>query len=466
MVPFFVFIYLLLTLGIGVLAAQRVRTSSDFCLAGQKLPVWMCSASMFSTWYGAETIVGAPSEFLQSGMIGIIEDPFGTTLCFLLLGRFFARKIYQLNFLTVSDFIKQRYGPHFEKLFSIMMMMCYLGWVGAQFLAMSVVLQSTTGVDASLGLWLSAALVCAYTLLGGMWSVSYNDTIQSCVIIFSLIFIALMVWFNIDFSTVRFSDQTLTGVRLFSFYPEQGGFFDWVKYISSWIAIGFGSISGQDVFQRVMSAKSEQVAARSAYYSAGFYLIFGLVPVFITYLLKISYADLDFVPVEQVLIDGIRIHTGVLVQTLFFGALLSAIMSSASGGLIAVSVTLAENVIKPYCRSVSDREFLLLVRGCVIISGVLSAGYAAHNPKIYQLLLEASAFSTATQFVPFCFGLYSKKPGAVCAFCSVFAGFLTWSVCVIMGDSSVSPLFGVSASLVGYLIPLAYQKWFKFQQVY
>ncbi|MDD9950848.1 MAG: sodium:solute symporter family protein [Zetaproteobacteria bacterium] len=451
--PIFVGAYLLVTLGIGVVAGRRVKTSQDFCLAGRKLSVWVCCASMFSTWFGAETIVGSPAEFLHHGILGIIEDPFGTTLCFFLLGRFFARKIYDLNLLTVSDFIRQRYGAGVERWFSTMMVMCYFGWIGAQFIAMSVVIETTVGVESHYSLWISATLVCAYTLLGGLWSVSYNDVIQTVVILVSLVVICGYAVMQTASLQPVLPTVTESGTSLFLFYPRGGGWLDWAKYVSAWIAIGFGDLCGQDVFQRVASAKSRKVAAKAAYSAAVMYLAVGLIPVVLTYLFRLIYPDLSQVPAQQVLIYGIQAHTGKFIQVLFFGALLSAIMSSASGGLIAVAVTVAENMVRPYAPGMSDRHFLRLIRFCVVVSGLFSAWYASRNPRIYHLLLEASAFSTATQFVTFWLGLYTVVPKAINAFCAMGAGLMAWGLCMWFDYSEVSALFGLMISFIAFWLP-------------
>ena len=80
--------YLLLTLVVGFVAARRVRTVSDFALAGKRLSFFMASATVFATWFGSETILGSSAEFAKNGLSGVIEEPFGAALCLILVGLF------------------------------------------------------------------------------------------------------------------------------------------------------------------------------------------------------------------------------------------------------------------------------------------------------------------------------------------------------------------------------------------
>ena len=97
----FIAIYLLGTLFIGWFASKFVKTANDFAIAGRKMPTYVVASALFATWFGSETVMGASSEFVENGLLGVIEDPFGASLCLLLIGLFFARPLYKLNILTL-----------------------------------------------------------------------------------------------------------------------------------------------------------------------------------------------------------------------------------------------------------------------------------------------------------------------------------------------------------------------------
>src|SRR5260370_18535613 len=116
-------------------------------LAGRSLPIVLSSAALFATWFGSETVFGASSEFLNHGLFGVIEDPFGAALCLVLFGVFFARKLYTMNLLTLGDFFKIRYGRRTELIASAFLAPPYVGYIAAQLVAMGIILKVVTGLD-------------------------------------------------------------------------------------------------------------------------------------------------------------------------------------------------------------------------------------------------------------------------------------------------------------------------------
>ncbi|MEY3428469.1 MAG: Sodium/pantothenate symporter, partial [Pseudomonadota bacterium] len=102
--------YLLITIAIGLVAAKRVKSSADFAIAGRNLPLAMIVTTTFATWFGSETVLGIPAKFVNSGLNGVVEDPFGAGSCLILVGLFFAGKLYRMTLLTISDYYRERYG--------------------------------------------------------------------------------------------------------------------------------------------------------------------------------------------------------------------------------------------------------------------------------------------------------------------------------------------------------------------
>src|SRR5438270_813816 len=140
----FVILYLLGTLGVGVWAGTRIKNSSDFAIAGRSLPLIMVVTTTFATWFGAETVMGIPAKFVQGGLGTIVEDPFGAGFCLILVGLFFAIKLYKHNLLTIGDFYRQRYGRGVEVFCSAAIILSYLGWVAAQITALGLVFSVLT----------------------------------------------------------------------------------------------------------------------------------------------------------------------------------------------------------------------------------------------------------------------------------------------------------------------------------
>jgi SSS family solute:Na+ symporter len=188
-----VFGYLFITIAIGLFAARRVKNTADFAIAGRHLPLVMIVTTTFATWFGSETVLGIPAKFVNSGLHGIVEDPFGAGTCLILVGLFFASKLYKMTLLTISDYYRERYGRVVEIICSVIIMISYLGWVAAQVTALGVVFNvlSEGYLSVSLGMVIGVISVLAYTLFGGMWSVAITDFIQMIVLVAGLGILAI-----------------------------------------------------------------------------------------------------------------------------------------------------------------------------------------------------------------------------------------------------------------------------------
>jgi Na+/proline symporter len=134
-----VFAYLLVTIAIGLVAARRVKNTADFAVAGRNLPLAVIVTITFATWFGSELVLGIPAKFIQGGLGGVVQDPFGAGTCLILVGCFFAAKLYRMTLLTISDYFRERYGRTVEVMSSLIIMLSYLGWVSAQVTALGLV---------------------------------------------------------------------------------------------------------------------------------------------------------------------------------------------------------------------------------------------------------------------------------------------------------------------------------------
>ena len=123
----FVTLYLALTITIGLIASRLVKNSTDYLIAGRGLPLYMNVATVFATWFGAETVLSVSATFAKDGLHGIPGDPFGASVCLVLAALLFARLFYRMNLLTIGDFYKQRYGKPVEVLTSLSISLSYLG---------------------------------------------------------------------------------------------------------------------------------------------------------------------------------------------------------------------------------------------------------------------------------------------------------------------------------------------------
>lgn len=418
-----IIIYLLITVAIGAWSSKLVKNSSDFVLAGRQLPLFLSASALFATWFGSETIFGASSEYLESGLQGVIEDPFGGALCLMLFGMFFLRPMYRMNVLTLGDVYKRIFGKRVEFFASIFMVPAYFGYVAAQLVALALIFSTVTDISIANGIIISAAIVVFYTFLGGMWAVSITDFIQTSLIVVGLIWVAILVASKAG-GVMPILNSAPEGS--FQFLPATNAV-SWVNYLGAWMILGLGSIPSQDIYQRVMSAKSEKVAIHSTYLAAGFYLTIGLLPLFIALGAKYLYPELYLENKQLLLPTMVLRHSGIHVQILFFGALISAIMSTTSSGLLAPSAIISENLIRPFFGAkLKDKHFLWILRLNIITVAIIATVMAQWKTNIYELVAGASILLLVSLFVPLAAGLYWKRASEMGALMSIVFGMIAY----------------------------------------
>ncbi len=444
----FIIAYLLVTLLIGWWASRRVHSTKDFVVAGRQLPLVIASTALFATWFGSETLMGASSEFLENGLIGVVEDPFGAALCLILVGLFFARRLYRLNILTFSDFFNHRFSRRAEFISAIFMVPSYFGWIAAQLVAMAVILKTLTGMPFVYGIGLCTFVVLIYTYIGGMWAVSITDFVQTIMILIGLIIMAYSVNQQAG-GFQKVMDSTPEG--FFRFTPEPD-LHSIVEYFAAWITIGLGSIPQQDVFQRVMAAKDENVAVKASLLSGFMYLTIAFIPLYIGLCGKMLYPELLAGDPQMVLPEMVLQHGSIFLQIMFFGALLSAILSTTSGAILAPATVVGENLVKPYFKNLSDARLLQIMRFSVVGVAIASAIMANWNSNIYELVGQSSALSLVSLFVPLVAGLYWAKASNTGAILAMLLGMAVWIPCEIIGTEIPSLIWGLLASILGMLV--------------
>lgn len=458
MLLWLVVLYLAFSIALGLLAATRVHNASDYITAGRHLPLYVVFATVFATWFGAETVLGISGTFLQEGLGGLVSDPFGASLCLILVGLFFARPLYRMNLLTIGDYYRRRYDRPIEIVTSVCIALSYLGWVSAQVTALGLVFNvlSQDAVSQAQGMVIGAAIVLVYTLFGGMWSVAVTTFVQMIIIVLGLLYIA---WY-----VSGLAGGVSTVVRhaadhgKFAFWP---GFSapEILAFVAAWITLGFGSIPQQDVFQRVNSSRDEDTAVRGTVLGGVAYFLFAMVPLFLAYAATLidpkMVSELMGKDSQLILPSLIINHLPFYAQIVFYGALLSVIMSTASGTLLAPSVTISENVLRGMLGPLSDRQFLWMTRGVVVCFAFLVTGYSVLSDSSIQKMVEnAYKVTLVAAFVPLVAGLYWKRATTQGAALAIIAGLATWLGCELVSSDGLLPpqLAGFVAAILGMVV--------------
>ncbi len=462
-----VIVYLLITIGIGLWAAKRVKNTADFAIAGRHLPLYMIITTTFATWFGSELVLGVPAKFIEGGLQALVEDPFGAGMCLILVGAFFAAKLYRMNLLTISDYYRARYGRAIEVICSLIIMLSYLGWVSAQVTALGLVFNLLSGgsVSIPMGMTIGILSVLIYTLFGGMWSVAVTDFVQMIILVVGLLALA---FFAGDMAGGADKVVDLATSRdLFKFLPEPS-FHEIVFFIGAAVTMMLGSIPQQDIFQRVMSADTEKSAVRGTIIGGACYVIFAFVPMFLVasalIIMPTEATALLAEDPQKVLPTLVMDKMPFAMQVLFFGALLSAIKSCASATLLAPSVTFTENIWRQFRPFTTDKDNLKTMRISVLVFAacVLAYSIAMQGTPIYELVASAYQVPLVGAFVPLVFGLYWKRATTQGAISAVILGIGVWLIFMVtpaLHQAFPQQLAGLLAAVVGMLAGSLLPQW-------
>jgi Na+/proline symporter len=298
-------------------------------------------------------------------------------------------------------------------------------------------------------------VVLVYTLFGGMWSVAMTTFVQMIVIVIGLVWVTWMAGDMAGGFDNVLSKAAAEGK--FDFLPSLD-MVDMIAWIAAFATMALGSIPQQDVFQRVNSSKNEAVAVWGTTLGGASYFFFAAVPLFLAYTANI----IDPAMVERLMEQDSQLILPTLIlqympfyaQVIFFGALLSVIMSTASGTLLAPSVTFSENVLRGFIPGMSDRAFLLSTRITVIVFTALVTWYATSTESsIHEMVENAYRVTLAGAFVPLAAGLFWKRANNLGAALAIILGLSTWILFeLFVPEGDIEPqLYGLAASALGML---------------
>ena len=458
MLLWLVIFYWVVSVAIGLIASLKVKNVTDFAAAGHALPMYVVTATVFATWFGAEAVLGAPATFLQEGLAGVVADPFGSSLCLVLVGLFFAKPLYKAKYLTIGDFYREKYGRTVEVLITLCIAASYLGWVSAQIMALGLVFNvvSNGEISREVGMLIGSGSVLIYTLFGGMWAVAVTDFIQMIIIVLGLIFIT----FQVSDLAGGFTHvvQHANQAGLFNFFPK-ANFAEMIGFISALCTMMLGSIPQQDVFQRVTSSKTVQIAQRAAILGGVLYFCFAFIPMFLAYsanLIEPEVVKQELLGDTQLILPQLILHnTPLFAQVIFFGALLSAIKSCASATLLAPSVSFSENIIKGFFKELTPSQYLLIMRVTTLIFTILVTIFAINSSlSIFKMVESAYKVTLVAAFVPLVCGLYWSKANPIGGLLSIVFGLTAWLFTeAVLPNGTIPPqMVGLVFSFLGMFI--------------
>jgi Na+/proline symporter len=435
--------YVLIQFGIGIYVSRRIRTEADYLVAGRSLGYGLATFTIFATWFGAETCIGAAGAIYENGLSGGSADPFGYGVTLLLMGAVFAVPLWRRKLTTLADLFRQRYSVGVERLAVVLMVPASLLWAAAQIRAFGQVLSASSGFDVAWMISLAALLVVAYTFFGGLLADAWTDVVQGVALMVGLLVLAVAVFVRVGTEPLA----RLEPARLQLFGEAEA--FSLLATLEDWAIPVLGSVVAAELVVRVIAARSPQVAQRATLLAGGVYLLFGLIPAAIGLLGAVLLPGLA--DPEQVLPLVAQQYLPLALYAVFAGALVSAMLSTVDSTLLVASSLLSHNLVGPLRPGLSERGKVWLARAGVAVCGLVAYTLALSAEGVYALVEEASAFGSAGIFVVVAFGLFGRWGGVWSAVAALLGGVASWVLGAYVLALPYPYLTSLAAALVCYV---------------
>ncbi len=469
--------YVLFFFFLSLVASRRVKTESDYLIAGRKLPLFLAWGTLIATWFGAATMFAAAGAVRDEGLLGVVLDPFACAGTLVIAGFFFARPLWKSNIYTMADFYRQTYGPAAELTGGLIQVPSYFAWIALQYSALAGLLELYFGIPFSAGVLLVAALTLAYTLIGGMWSVTLTDSFQIVVAITGLVILTSatlsdpllgdgdpFVGFSVLFTTL--STDYPDHLRLWPDYATAGSTSAYItavlSVLAAWATGLFGNIPGQDLQQRVFAAKNAHTASRACILAGALYLAFGCLPLILGFASLVIHPGGDLDPVA--FLANTYLSPAMLV--VFVLAVVSMIVSTATSAVLAPATILGHNLLARIS-FFQKRKPLFRDRLSVVLVSVGGVSVAMLGESLMGLLDIALSIQLSALFVPVVCGIYGRPKNQACCVLAMLFGFTVWSGTYanevfspanlqILSDMQCIPsdFYGVTASMFGFWLGL------------
>jgi solute:Na+ symporter, SSS family len=445
--------YFLVMLLIGYFASRKVKTMEDYLIAGRSLPFYLALPTVVATWFGAGSSMGVSGTVYADGFYGVMADPFGCSLALLTAGLFFAAPFRRLRLLTISDLLRKAYGQVFERVSSVIVLPFYIGTLASQMLAMGYVFQIVSGGRLEFGILIGASIIMTYTISGGMWAVTITDFIQ-----FGLLTLGLLIIVPICFEQVKDTTAIFNTVakEFGSLLPDQERTsFSWLSYAGRILMTGLGAIMGQDLLQRFLASRTENIARMSGVVGCFVYMVLGFIPLFIGIAGREIYPNLE--TPEHLIPLLAKEYLSPIAFVIFACGLFSAIMSTADSYLLAGTTLVTNNVILKIWPVSGEKKKITLLRLVNFGVALIALGLAFSGQSIFNMMVHSGTILFVAIFVPASAALFWKGANVASAWTSVVCGIACWLGYLYFVEGEVNEdflfaaaTFGALCSLVGY----------------
>lgn len=419
--------FLAISAAIGIASVYFVHGSSRrFIVAGKSLPLVFVGTMLAAQSIDGNSSLGNSGLVYDFGFWAGATIPIGLGICLLFTGFLFGRPLNRMSLLTLPDFYYRRYGAATEGLSGILMIVSFVILVAGNFAASGFILELVLGVDFVVGMLIAAGIVLVYTSFGGLFSSAYTDIFQIYIAIFA--FWAAFIYFATGQAGPSWNDfinAVPDGYLDFSGLTDKdnGALIAW----STILALGLGDLVALDFMERVFAARDGRTASRGAYWGAALTFFTVIPTAFLGIFAFTMVPDIanSFLVYPTLAIEHVPTWLGILMLS----GVLGASMSTANGGILAISSVISRNLIqrdilgeilhKPH---MGNRRLLWTTRAFLVpVVGIaLYVAYRSPQPGKYLVLAFDVVFAGC--LVPLLLGLFWSKSNKYAALSAIIVG--------------------------------------------
>ena len=437
--------YMSIQFAIGIWASRRIVTEDDYLVAGRRLGPLLATFSIFATWFGAETTIGAAGAAYRDGLSLGSAEPFGYGLCLVLMGLVFAVPLWRRRLTTLADLFRARFSPAVERVAAVILVPSSILWAAAQIRAFGQILTTTTAaLDVELAIGVAAAFTILYTAFGGLLADAITDLVQGILLVLGLLLLGVVVVRHVG-GIEPFAALALASGRLRLAAPPGVGR---LAMLEEWAIPIFGSVIATELVGRIIATRTPEIARRASLLAGAMYIVVGLIPV------TLGVVGVGLVgalgDAESILPVLAREMLPTLGYALFAGGLISAILSTVDSTLLVSSGLLSHNLVVPLAGITSERAKVRVARIGVLLFGVVAYALALRADGVYALVEQASAFGSAGTLVAVSFGLFTRFGGAPTALATLVAGAVSYLGATAAGAATPF-LLSLAAALGTYV---------------
>ena len=452
-----IFLYLALQLAFGLMVSRSIKTQDDYLLAGRQVGPVLGLFSIFATWFGAETCIGAAGGVYEDGLQAVGIDPFGYGLCLLFMGLFLAIPLWKEKITTIADLFGRYYSPRIETFAVLLLWPTSILWAAAQMKAFGHVLATASPMSAEMGCVVALVMVLLYTVPGGMLADAWTDLLQGVLLIGGLLLLLYRA----------FEDAGSPSALVAKIPTDQLHFFGgpdtpWWEIAELWAVPVLGSLMAQELVSRVIAMRSPEMAARVTLGATGLYVAVGMIPVILGLVAAQTIPGLE--NSEEALPTMARQMMPGILYVVFAGALVSAILSTVDTALLVAGSLISHNLINRLSPGRDEGGKVLVGRIAVALCGIAAFVLAITGESVYALVEEASGFGSSGILVCLLAALFLKRGGVYAAWGSLIAGLVSWILFAYIHEIPTPYLVSIASALAGYIGGAFFDSWKKWPE--